>query len=71
MPAGLREGTRARADLATALRGLCSSGIVTRAVEHSGAEAVMRAHNEALAPFRKPDSSYVMGATFRCLFARA
>lgn len=59
------------ADLDTALRGLISSGVAARAVAHSGAEAVDAAHRAALAPFRQPDGSYLVQATFRCLLARA
>jgi ubiquinone/menaquinone biosynthesis C-methylase UbiE len=58
-------------DLATALRALGSSGVAARAIEQSGEEALDRAHREALAPFRQPDASYRVEATFRCLFARA
>jgi len=58
-------------NLATALRALGSSGVSARAIEHSGEEALDRAHREALARFRQPDGSYRVGATFRCLFTRA
>jgi ubiquinone/menaquinone biosynthesis C-methylase UbiE len=58
-------------DLATALRGLRSSGVAARAIENSGAEAVDDAHAKALAPFRQRDGSYKIGATFRCLVSRA
>jgi hypothetical protein len=56
-------------DEATALRGLGSSGVAIRAVEHSGAEAFDHAHRTALAPFRQPDGSFRMTARFRCLVA--
>jgi len=59
------------ADLETALRGLGSSGVAARARENSSAEAVDAAHDAALAPFRRADGSYRIGATFRCLVARA
>lgn len=59
------------ADLATALRGLKSHGGAARAIEHSGEDAVDSAHSRALAPFRRRDGSYRIGATFRCLLARA
>jgi SAM-dependent methyltransferase len=59
------------ADLATALRGLRSHGGAARAIEHSSEEAVDSAHAQALAPFRQSDGSYTIGATFRCLLARA
>lgn len=54
---------------AAALRGLGSSGVATRAIEHSGAEAFIAAHRAALAPFRQPDDSFRLGARFRCLVA--
>lgn len=59
------------ANLATALRGLKSHGGAARAIEHSSEEAVDSAHAQALAPFRQADGSYRIGATFRCLLARA
>jgi SAM-dependent methyltransferase len=58
-------------DLATALRGLGSSGVAMRARDHSGSEAVDRAHSAALAPFRQADGSYRIRATFRWLITRA
>ena len=57
-------------DEATALRGINSSGVAFKAMEHSGEQAVIDAHRAALAPFRQPDGSYRIGATFRCLVAR-
>lgn len=55
-----------------ALRGLGSSGVAARAIEAAGAPAVDKAHSEAIAPFRLPDGSYRILATFRCLLtARA
>jgi len=59
------------ADLATALRGLGSSGVAARARENSNAEAVNDAHAKALAAFRQADGSYRVRARFRCLFTRA
>jgi SAM-dependent methyltransferase len=56
-------------DLATALRGLGSSGVAVRAAEHSSDEAVAAAHTSALAPFRRADGSYRIGASFRWLLA--
>lgn len=56
-------------DLPTALRGLGSSGVAARASEHASAEAVDEAHEAALAPFRRDDGSYRLGATFRWLLA--
>jgi SAM-dependent methyltransferase len=58
-------------DLATALRGLSSSGVAVRAIENSSAEAVDEAHARAPAPFQQPDGCYEIGATFRCLVTRA
>ena len=58
-------------DLSTGVRGLNSAGIAVRTMEHSGEEAVAKAHAEALAPFRQAEGSYRIGATFRCLLARA
>lgn len=57
-------------DLPTALRGLGGSGVAVRAAEHSGQDAVDRAHAEALAPFRRGDGSYAVLAAFRWLLAR-
>ena len=59
------------ASLGIALRGLRSSGVAARAMEHSSAEAVDAAHEKALAPFRREDGSYAVGARFRCLVTRA
>lgn len=56
-------------DLATALRGLASSGVAVRAAETSGAEAVNEAHAAALAPFRQGHGGYRIGASFRWLLA--
>ena len=58
-------------DLPTALRGLRSSGVAARAIENSSAQAVDEAHSKALTPFRQPDGTYKVGATFRCLVTRA
>ncbi len=57
-------------DLATALRGLNSSGVAAAAIERAGEEAVTAAHTAALGPFRQDDESYLIPATFRCLVAR-
>ena len=59
------------ADLETALRGLRSSGVAFRAIENSSEAAVDEAHSKALSPFRQADGGYKIGATFRCLIARA
>lgn len=58
-------------DEATALRGLNSSGVAMRAIEHSSREAVTAAHAKAIAPFRLADGSFHIKAVFRCLLARA
>jgi SAM-dependent methyltransferase len=58
------------ADEATAVRGLNSAGVAVRAMENSSEQAVTAAHAKALAPFRQPDGSYRIQATFRCLSAR-
>ena len=57
-------------DEATALRGLNSSGVATRAMENSSEAAVSDAHRQALTPFRLADGSFCIGASFRCLLAR-
>jgi SAM-dependent methyltransferase len=59
------------ADLATALRGLGSSGVAARAAGNSSKEAVDAAHAAALARFVQGDGSYRVGATFRCLVTKA
>jgi hypothetical protein len=58
------------ADEATAIRGLNSAGVAVRAMECAGERAVTRAHVNAITPFRQPDGSYRIKATFRCLLAR-
>ena len=57
-------------DETTAVRGLNSSGVSTRAMENSSEAAVSEAHRQALAPFRLTDGGYRVGASFRCLMAR-
>ena len=57
-------------DLATALRGLTSSGNAIRTAELSSDDAVREAYTDALEQFRKSDGSYRIGASFRCLFTR-
>jgi SAM-dependent methyltransferase len=57
-------------DEARAIRGLNSSGVAARAIEHSSEQAVTAAHAKAIAPFRQADSTYRIGATVRCLLAR-
>lgn len=56
-------------DLTTAQKGLGSSGVAAKAAEVSGQAALDAAHAAALAPFRQPDGSYRIGATFRVLMA--
>jgi SAM-dependent methyltransferase len=56
-------------DETTAVRGLNSSGVSTRAMENSSEAAVSEAHRQALVPFRLADGSYHIGASFRCLLA--
>ena len=56
-------------DEATGLRGLGSAGVAVRAIEHSGRDAFIAAHRAALAPFRQPDGSFRIAASFRCLVA--
>lgn len=56
-------------NLHTALRGLGSSGVAAKAAEHTSVEAVDKAHEAALAPFRRNDGSYRVGASFRWLLA--
>ncbi len=58
-------------DLATAIRGLKSSGVSVKAMENSSEEAVDSAHTHALAAFRQSDGSYTIGANFTCLIAHA
>lgn len=55
--------------LRTALRGLGASGVAAKAAEHTSVEAVDQAHEAALAPFRRADGSYRLGASFRWLLA--
>jgi SAM-dependent methyltransferase len=58
-------------DLPTALRGLGSTGVAAKARALAGNAAVDQANEQALSSFRQPSGSYRIGATFRCLFARA
>ena len=58
-------------DLATAVRGLGSSGVAVRAVEHAGQDAVDEAHARALAKFEQPDGHVRVRASFRWLVAQA
>ena len=56
-------------DLATAVRGIGSAGVAVRAAEATSQDAVDAAHSAALAPFRRDDGSYRIGASFRWLLA--
>lgn len=56
-------------DLATALRGMSSSGVAVKAAEHSGEDALRSAMAEFLKPFEKPDGSITFGASARYLVA--
>ena len=58
-------------DLATGIRGLNSAGVAKRAMDNTSEEAVTKAHEHALAPFKQSDGTYRIGATFRYLIARA
>lgn len=58
-------------DLATALRGLGSSGVAVRAAALAGRPALDAAHAGALAPFVRPDGSYRIGVRYRYLVAEA
>jgi SAM-dependent methyltransferase len=58
-------------DLATALRGLNSSGVAARAASLAGEDAVTAAHTEVLQPFVRPDGSLRIGARYMALLARA
>jgi len=58
------------ADEATALRGLLAPGPATRAINHSGEDAVRRGITGAIASYRKGDGSYVMRNEFRYLLSR-
>jgi SAM-dependent methyltransferase len=57
-------------DEPTALCGWSSSGVAVRASELATEAAVHDAHRKAITPFRRPDGSYRIGASFRCLLAR-
>lgn len=58
-------------DEATALRGVNSSGVAIRAAGLVGEAAVTAAHAAALAPFRRPDGSYRIGARYMAVLAMA
>lgn len=65
------ESPRHYPNLSVALSGLCSSGNAIRAIENSSEAAASEAYTEALTPFRQPDGSFRISATFRCLLAQA
>lgn len=56
-------------DQETALRAATSAGVAVRAIEHSGESTVRDALGAVIAPYRRPDGSYRMMASFRCLIA--
>ena len=57
-------------DEAAAICGLLASGPATRAVQHSGEEAVRKGIAEAIAPYRKLDGSYVLRNEFKYVVSR-
>ena len=58
-------------DLATALRGLTSTGVSAAAIARNTRAEVEQAFTDALAPFCAPNGSYTIMATFRTLITRA
>jgi SAM-dependent methyltransferase len=56
-------------DERTAIRGLGSSGVAVKAIQHSGEDAFIAAIAGFLAPFRRPDGSISFGARARYLVA--
>jgi SAM-dependent methyltransferase len=58
-------------DEVTALRGLIASGVVERAIRHSGEPAVRNGIAEAIRPARRTDGSYAFENEWRFLIARA
>ncbi|MFN4153509.1 MAG: hypothetical protein ACK4HF_02550 [Paracoccaceae bacterium] len=56
-------------DEATYWRGIGSSGVAVKAIEHSGEAAFKAAMTEFIAPFRKADGSIGFGASARYLVA--
>ena len=57
-------------DEATAIRGLLAAGPATRAIGHSGEDAVRKGIAEAIAPYQKTDGSYVTRNEFRYLVSK-
>jgi SAM-dependent methyltransferase len=51
------------------LRGLGSAGVAVKAEENTSREALDKAHEAALAPFKRADGSYEVRAVFRWLLA--
>ncbi len=49
-------------DLATALRGMASSGVAAKAAQHSGEDALMAAMAGLLKPFQRQDGTIGFGA---------
>jgi len=58
-------------DLATALRGMASSGVAVRAAQHSGEDALLAAMEGFLKPFGREDGTISFGARARYLVATA
>lgn len=56
-------------DLATARRGMASSGVAVRAAQHSGEDALMAAMDGFLKPFERQDGTIGFGARARYLVA--
>ena len=56
-------------DAETALKGLSSSGVAAKGIMTVGQAAVDQAYANAIAPFRKTDGSFRIGATFKVLLA--
>ena len=57
------------ADLPTALRALGSSGVAAKAAAITTKQEVDKAHETALAPYKRADGSYEVRAVFRWLLA--
>ncbi len=58
-------------DLATALRGMASSGVAVRAGQHSGEDDLMAAMEGFLKPFEREDGTISFGARAKYLVATA
>jgi SAM-dependent methyltransferase len=57
-------------DLAMALRALGSSGVAAKAAALTSDREVDKAHEAALAPFKRSDGSYAVRAVFRWMLAK-